>query len=89
MVGIRSFNHQLNTVKQNKIALTYFYDKMQMTDKINCVPCGYNPSNIIPEEVNTHTKEDSSVDDITELDDLMLSLFVNSSRKKRESNKYF
>ncbi len=43
VVSIRSFNHQLYTYKQNKIALTSFYDKMKMIDPINCVPYGYQP----------------------------------------------
>ena len=43
VVSIRSFNHQLYTYKQNKIALTSFYDKMKMIDHINCVPYGYQP----------------------------------------------
>ena len=41
VVGIRSFNHQLYTVKQNKIVLTSCYDKMRILDTINCVPFGY------------------------------------------------
>ena len=47
--SIRPFNHQIYTFKQSKIALTSFYDKMQMIDKVNCVPYGYNPTNEIPE----------------------------------------
>jgi hypothetical protein len=37
----RSYDHQVYTVKQPKIALTSFYDKMVMKDSINCVPFGY------------------------------------------------
>ena len=39
--SIRSFNHELFTYTQNKIALTNFYDKMKMTDGINNEPYGY------------------------------------------------
>jgi hypothetical protein len=39
--SIRSFNHQLHTIRQNKLALTSYYDKMQMLDNINCVPFGF------------------------------------------------
>jgi hypothetical protein len=42
VIGIRSFNHQLYTVKTNKTALTSYYDKMYMTDNNNCVPFGYH-----------------------------------------------
>jgi len=42
VVGIRSFNHQLYTVKTNKTALTSYYDKMYMPDNNNCVPFGYH-----------------------------------------------
>ena len=45
VTGIRSFGHQLYTYKQDKIALTGYYDKMFMTDSINCVPFGYKFSN--------------------------------------------
>ena len=43
VVSIRSFNHQLYTFKQQKIALTSFYDNMQMIDNSNCITYGYNP----------------------------------------------
>ena len=45
VVSISSFSHQLYSFKQQKIALTLFYDKMKMIDNI-----GYNPSNAIPQE---------------------------------------
>ena len=41
VTSIRSFNHQLYTFKQEKVALTSFYDKMGMVDNINCYPFGY------------------------------------------------
>ena len=41
VVGLRSFNHQVYTVKTNKTALTPYYDKLYMTDYNNCVPFGY------------------------------------------------
>jgi hypothetical protein len=44
VMGIRSFDHQLYTVEQNKTALTSWYDKMVMTDSINCHPFGYDPA---------------------------------------------
>ena len=45
IISIRSFNHQLYTHKtEDKIALSSFYDKMQMIDSVNCVPFGYNPT---------------------------------------------
>jgi len=43
VVAIRSYNHQLFTVQQKKIALTSYYDKMNLIDNLNCVPFGYNP----------------------------------------------
>ena len=39
--SIRSFNHELFTYTQNKIALTNFYDKFKMIDGINNEPYGY------------------------------------------------
>ena len=41
VTSLRSFNHQLYTYRDNKIALTSYYDKMKMLDSINCVPFGY------------------------------------------------
>ena len=41
VVGFRSFNHQIYTVKTNKTALTSYYDKLYMIDSNNCVPFGY------------------------------------------------
>jgi hypothetical protein len=41
VVGFRSFNHQIYTVKTNKTALTSYYDKMYMLDSNTCIPFGY------------------------------------------------
>ena len=41
VVSIRSFNHELFTVLQNKTALTSYYDKMKMVNGNECVPFGY------------------------------------------------
>jgi hypothetical protein len=41
VVRITSKNHQLQTITNNKTALTNFYDKQVMLDSINCVPFGY------------------------------------------------
>ena len=41
VIGIRSLNHQLYTYKQDKIALTSYYDKMFMSDGNTCTPFGY------------------------------------------------
>ena len=41
---LRSFDHQVYTYTQNKVALTSHYDNMQMINEIDCVPFGYNPS---------------------------------------------
>ena len=41
VVSIRSFQHQLYTCKQNKVALTSWYDKMKMINNNECVPYGY------------------------------------------------
>lgn len=40
--GIRSFNQQLFTVMEDKVALTPFYDKMRLLDEVNTEPYGYN-----------------------------------------------
>ena len=42
VMSIRSINQQIYTIKQSKIALTSFYDKMKMLDSINCIPFGYS-----------------------------------------------
>ena len=41
VVGIRSFGHEIYTYKQNKVALTSYYDKMFMSDGNTCTPFGY------------------------------------------------
>jgi hypothetical protein len=41
VTSLRSFNHQIYTVKSEKIALNNFYDKMMMIDSIHCIPYGY------------------------------------------------
>ena len=41
IVSIRSFNHQLYTYKQEQIALTSYYDKMNMISGNECLPYGY------------------------------------------------
>jgi len=41
VVGIRSFNQQLFTYRQDKIAITSFYDKMKMLNSIDCEPFGF------------------------------------------------
>jgi hypothetical protein len=45
--SIRSFNHELFTFAQEKVALTSYYDKMKMLDYNNCVPFGYVLTNNI------------------------------------------
>jgi hypothetical protein len=45
--SIRSFNHELFTFVQEKVALTSYYDKMKMLDYNNCVPFGYVLTNNI------------------------------------------
>ena len=42
-ISIRSFNHELYTYKQEKTALTAYYDKMVMLSETGCVPFGYDP----------------------------------------------
>jgi len=44
--SIKSTNHKVHTVVQNKIAITSFYDKCHMIDSINCVPFGYKPNDL-------------------------------------------
>jgi hypothetical protein len=46
VVSIRSFDHQLYTVKTNKTALTTYYDKMFMSDNNTCSPYGYYKNNL-------------------------------------------
>ena len=45
VTSIRSFNHQLYILKQSKIALTSFYDKMKLVGENNCSPFGYKTKN--------------------------------------------
>ena len=61
VVSIRSFNHQLYTFKQQQLALTLFYDKMQMLGNINCIPYGLsrNP------KTKTHATTDEKTRVIT------------------------
>ena len=39
--GIRSFDHEVYTTKMKKVALTPYYDKMNMPDFNTCLPFGY------------------------------------------------
>ena len=41
VIGIRSSNHQLYTYKQDKVALTSYYDKMFMSDGNTCTQYSY------------------------------------------------
>jgi hypothetical protein len=41
VISIRSFDHQLYTVKQKKVVLTSWYDKMNMISNVDCEPFGY------------------------------------------------
>ena len=41
VVSIRSFNHQLFTYVNDKVALTSYYDKQYMVDNNTCLPYGY------------------------------------------------
>jgi hypothetical protein len=41
VISIRSFNHEVFTTLENKVALTSFYDKMRLESPIECVPFGY------------------------------------------------
>ena len=45
VIGFRSFEHQIYTVKTNKTALTAYYDNFCMTDNNTCIPFGYIKSN--------------------------------------------
>ena len=42
-VNFKSFNHQVYTITQSKIAVTSFYDKMHLIDSIHTVQFGYDP----------------------------------------------
>ena len=44
ITNIGSFNQQLFAFNTNKIALTSFYAKFKMLDKINCEPFGFMKS---------------------------------------------
>ena len=46
-MSFRSYNHEVFTVLTQKIALSSFYDKMQMIDSINNLPFGYKKENVI------------------------------------------
>ena len=46
VTSIRSFDHQLYTLKTNKTALTAYYDKMYMSDRNTCSPFGYYKNKI-------------------------------------------
>ena len=41
--SLTSFNQQLFSCLEEKVALSSFYDKFVMLDAINCVPYGYHP----------------------------------------------
>ena len=41
VVSLRSKDHMIRTIKNPKIALNSFYDKMQLINTIDCEPFGY------------------------------------------------
>ena len=41
ITSIRSYKHQIYTIKENKVALTSYYDKMKLIDGNTCIPYGY------------------------------------------------
>ena len=45
VVNIRSLDHQLYTLIQDKVALSTFYDKFKMINNMEKVPYGYNECN--------------------------------------------
>ena len=45
VVNIRSLDHQLYTLVQDKVALSTFYDKFKMINNMENVPYGYNECN--------------------------------------------
>ena len=40
---VRGKVHQIYTIKENKVALTSYYDKMKLMNANDCIPYGYNP----------------------------------------------
>jgi hypothetical protein len=44
VTSIKSINHELYTYRQEKIALSSYYDKFYMVDGNNCLPFGYKAS---------------------------------------------
>ena len=47
VVSIRSLNHQLYTLNQQKIALTSFYDKCILLNEVDLIPFGYVGNSVI------------------------------------------
>ena len=41
VVSLRSNDHMIRTIKNPKIALSNFYNKMQLINAIDCMPFGY------------------------------------------------
>jgi len=61
-MGIKSFNHELFTVRETKLALTSFNDKRYILDDgINSLSYGHY--NIPKEEVEEEEKEDYKFDE--------------------------
>ena len=68
MLFSEACNHQLYTFKQHNIALTSFYDKVQMIDHISCIAYGYKPSTKIPPtEPDAEPDEEEKDDPTTEM----------------------
>ena len=45
VMGFRSYDHEVITYLTPKIALSSFYDKMEMVDHSNCLPFGFFSNN--------------------------------------------
>ena len=85
VVSIRSFNQQLFTYKNDKIALTSYYDEMQLLDSINCEPYGYIEYN--PDDVDNIIIND--IEDIKQITEYIDMLEVEKKKRFDLNHTYY
>ena len=83
VIAIISFDHQIYTTKNEKIALNSFYDKMIMNNSIDCVPYGYKQEQDNTSSIKQYIS-DNDDDDLSPMENMMLDEFINHLDKQHK-----
>ena len=82
VIALRSFDHQIYTIKNEKIALNSFYDKMIMNNSIDCVPYGSKQEHDNTSSIKQYIVDNA--DDLSPMENMMLDEFINHLDKKHK-----